>query len=335
MPEPQVIRIEGDGIGPEVMSAAVKVLEAAGARIDWQRVQAGQEAYREHGTPLPAETVERLQQVRVLYKGPLTTPPEYQSPNGALRRLLGTYANVRRATYFHPGGRSHYPGLDLTMVRDLHEDISRGAGQIVGDDEAGIGIKVLTRKGSERVARFAYKWARDHGLNQVTIGHHGDIQRSTDGLFLRYAKDVARLEFPELAVHDEGFDALLMHLVIDPSPYQVLLTPNLYGGFLSGFCAGLTGSVGLVPGAAFGDDCAMFEPAHGSAPAHVGGNRVNPTAAILSGAMLLDYLGQQEAAERVRTAVTDTIAENRSVTYDLGGQASTTEMAEAICATLR
>lgn len=335
MTAPAVALIRGDGVGPEVMAAAEAVLAAAGADIAWREVAAGQEAFRQFGTPVPPETVAVLKQTRVLFKGPLTTPPEYRSPNSALRTYLDTYANARLAVCYPPGGRSRYPGLNLTLIRDLTEDIPKGPEQVLASGQVGVGIKVISRTTSERLARFAGKWARRHGLQRITVGHHGDIQRATDGLFLRCVQEVAAAEFPDLTVDEEGFDALLMHLAIDPSAYQVLLTPNLYGGFLCGLCSGLAGSVGLMGGGAFGDNSALFEPAHGSAPKHAGSNRVNPTAAILAGAMLLDYLGMDAVAGRVRSAVAATIQANRQVTYDLGGTAGTAAMAAAICSRLQ
>lgn len=333
---PKVTLVPGDGIGPEVVAAAVQVLAAARADVEWEEVEAGSEAFAKHGSALPERTLEAVRRNKVLLKGPMTTPRQgYPSPNMGLRTALDTYANVRTARHYPPGGRSRFPGLDVAVIRDTTEDLGRGATQVIGDGEAGAELKIISRRGAERLARFGCRWAVDHGLRRVTVAHQAPSQRATDGLFLRTAQSVAASEFPDLTLDDEAMDGVCMHLAIDPSGYEVLLAPNLYGGILCGLCAGLAGSVGSMPGAVFGDGTAIFEPGHGSAPGYAGQGKVNPTATILSGAMLLDHLGQRDAAERVRGAVAATIAEGRHVTYDLGGRASTTAMTDAICAQMR
>lgn len=332
---PKVTLVPGDGIGPEVVAATVKVLGAARADVDWEEVEAGADAFTRYGSALPEQTIEVVRRNAALLKGPMTTPQRgYPSPNMGLRMALGTYANVRSARHYPPGGRSRYPGFEVTVIRDVTEDLGRGATQVIGDGEAGAELKVISRRGAERLARFTFRWARDHGQRRVTVAHQAPSQRATDGLFLRTVKAVAASEFPDLTLDDEAMDGVCMHLAIDPAGYQVLLAPNLYGGILCGLCAGLAGSVGLMPGAVFGDGTALFEPGHGSAPSYAGRGKVNPTATVLSGAMLLDHLGQRDAAERVRGAVAATIAEGKHVTYDLGGRASTSAMADAICAQL-
>lgn len=332
----RVTLVRGDGIGPEVVAAAVRVLEAAGADVDWDDVEAGADAFARHGSALPEATVERVRANRIVLKGPMTVPAAgYPSPNSGLRTILGTYVNLRSIRAYEPGGRSRYPGVNLTIIRDVTEDLGRGAEQTVDGGEAGVALKVISRRATERLARFAGEWAVGQGVKRMTIASQAPSQRATDGLFLRTAQAVFAANFPDLVCDEEAVDALCMHLILDPMPYQALLAPNVYGGILCGVLAGLAGSVGLMPGALFGDNTAIFEPGHGSMPSRAGQDRANPTATILSGAMLLDHLRQSAAAERVRAAVVATIKENNHVTYDLGGTAGTRAMTDAICAHLR
>lgn len=332
---PRVALIPGDGVGPELTSAAVRVLEAARADLDWEEAEAGSGAYQRTGSALPEATLEVVARCRVALKGPMTVPLSgYPSPNMAIRSALGTYVNVRTVRHYEPGGRSRFPGFEVAIIRDLTEDLGRGATQQIGNGEAGAELKVISRFATERLARFAFEWMQSHRLTRVTVANQAPSQRATDGLFLRTVQQTAR-DYPDIALSEEAMDGLTMHLAIDPSGYQVILAPNLYGGILCGLCAGMAGSVGLMPGGGFGDGTALFEPGHGSAPRYAGLNRANPVGTILSGAMLLDYLGEADAAERVRGAVAATIREHRHVTYDLGGTAGTREMTEAICAQLR
>jgi isocitrate dehydrogenase (NAD+) len=250
----------------------------------------------------------------------------YRSPNQGLRAALGTFVNVRVASHV-PHARSRYDALDVALVRDVTEDFTQGTAQRLGDDQAGVALRVTTRPTVDRLSRFAYDWARAHGRSGVTIGHLATSQRATDGLFVETATTVAERDYPDLNVTDEAIDPLCVHLLQDPTRYQVLLTGHLYGGILCGVLAGLLGSVGLLAGASFGRQGAIFEAGHGNAPKYAGTDTANPAACILSGAMLLDHIGQCDAAERVRAAVRRTVADPRFATRDVGGRAGTAAFA--------
>lgn len=327
--------VRGDGIGPEIIAATVEVMTAAGAEVEWIEAPAGEDAYRETGEAVPESTAEAVRSAGVALKGPIGVPMTgYQSPNQTLRRVVGAYANARSARYYKHRGHARYPGLDLTIVRDQTEDLTRGAAQGTAGGEAGVRLKVITRASAERVARFTYRLAQARGVDRVTIAHLAPSQRETDGLFLDSAMTVAD-EFPGLAVTEEAVDPLCVHLLQDPSPYRIVLTTNVYGGILCGVLAGLAGTVGVMPGGIFGDGGALFEAGHGNAPKYAGHDRANPVGCILSGAMLLDHIGQSEAADRIRVAVEDTITEGRATTPDLGGTAGTAEFARRCAALLR
>lgn len=330
---PEVTLIPGDGIGPELAAATRQVLDHAGASILWDEVVAGEEAYRAFGLAIPESVVASVRRTKAALKGPMGNPGiGYASPNVEIRAQLGLWCNVRLATYFD-GARSAFPGTSLVVIRDVTEDVGRGSQQMVGED-AGIAIKFITRASAERVSRFTYRYARERGHNRVTIPHQAPSLRTTDALFLSAAQNAAT-DFAELKVDDEAMDALCTHLTMHPQKYQVLLCPNLYGGILCGLCAGLVGGVGLMPGVNLdGQGTAVFEAGHGSAPKYKGLNKVNPVGMILSGAMLLDHIGQPEAARRVEAAVAKVIAGRQVVTYDLGGTATTSEMTNAIIAAL-
>lgn len=330
---PEVTLIPGDGIGPELAAATRDVLDHACSSLIWEEMVAGEEAYRESGAAVPQQVIDSVKRTKAALKGPMGNPGAgYISPNVELRARLGLWCNVRLATHFD-GAPSPFPGTSLVIIRDVTEDIGRGAQQMVGDD-AGIAIKFITRAGAERVARFAYGYGREHHLSHVTIPHQAPSLRTTDALFLAAAIKAAN-DFPDLTVDDEAMDGLTTHLSMRPQQYQVLLCPNSYGGILCGLCAGLVGGVGLMPGVNLdGQGVAVFEAGHGSAPKYKGLDKVDPVGMILSGAMLLKHIGQAEAGYRVESAVRQVIAERRSVTYDLGGSATTTEMTKAIIAAL-
>ncbi len=323
--------IPGDGIGPEVCWAARRVLDATGLNLEWIDGQAGEAAVQSHGTPLPAETLRLVAEAGVVLKGPMANPigRGYESPNIGLRAAADLHANVRIATSFH-GVPTPFAGTDIAVVREITEDVYNGARQMVGPDAA-IAIKFVTRATSERIARFAFEYAIEHGRKKVTIAHKAATLKLTDGLFLEAVRTVAA-EYPTIECEDHLIDALAMHLVRAPQQFDVLLAPFQYGDILADLCAGLVGGLGLVPGASFGERAAFFEAAHGSAPKYAGLDRVNPTALILSGALLLDHLGETEAAASVRAATKAVIEERRSTTYDLGGSATTSEMTDAIVA---
>ncbi|MBE3580687.1 MAG: isocitrate/isopropylmalate dehydrogenase family protein [Thermoanaerobacteraceae bacterium] len=324
-----VTLIPGDGTGPEVTAAARRVLEASGAELEWEVVEAGETALQKYGSVLPGEVLESIRRNRVALKGPITTPvgTGFRSVNVALRKELDLYANVRPVKNL-PNVPSRYQNIDLVIFRENTEDLYAGVEHTVGEDAAE-SIKIITRKGSERIARAAFEYARKKGRRRVTAGHKANILKLTDGLFLRCFYEVAK-DYPEIEADDRIVDNLSMQLVQKPEQYDVLVLPNLYGDILSDLCAGLVGGLGVAPGANLGEEAAVFEPIHGSAPKYAGQNKVNPLATILSGVMMLEHLGENEAASRVMGAINDVLAEGKHLTYDLGGSAGTQEMADAI-----
>ncbi|MGH3763031.1 isocitrate/isopropylmalate dehydrogenase family protein [Actinophytocola sp.] len=328
-----VVHVPGDGIGPEVTWAARQVIDASGVDVEWVLAEAGEDEFATSGSTIPPRTASLVREVGVVLKGPMANPVGhgYRSPNIALRQAAGVHANVRLA-WAMPGARTHFPGTDLVVVREITEDVFTGAAQQVGPDAA-ITVKWVTRAATHRAARFALEYARRHGRRRVTVAHKAATLKETDGLFLAAAREIAP-EYPEIEFDDCLVDALAMHLVRDPSEFDVLLAPFQYGDILADLCAGLAGGLGVVPGASFGPRSALFEAAHGSAPKYAGRDVVNPTALVLSGALLLDHLGESAAAARVRGAVAAVVSAGRATTYDLGGTASTTEMTDAIIAAL-
>ncbi|OAT85438.1 isocitrate/isopropylmalate dehydrogenase family protein [Desulfotomaculum copahuensis] len=324
-----VTLIPGDGVGPEIAAAARRVIDASGARIAWEVVQAGEAVMAEYGTPLPAYVLDSIRKNKVALKGPITTPvgKGFRSVNVTLRQELNLYANVRPARTL-PGIKTRYQNVDLIIVRENTEDLYAGIEHRVGADAAE-SIKIITRPASERIARHAFDLARRQGRRKVTAVHKANIMKLSDGLFLECARRVAE-EYPDIAFENMIVDAMCMKLVQTPENYDVLVLPNLYGDIVSDLCAGLVGGLGVAPGANTGLEAAVFEPVHGSAPKHAGQNRVNPLAIILSGVMMLQHLGENEAADRIMRAVTAVLSEGRNLTYDLGGSAGTSEMAGAI-----
>lgn len=325
----RITLIPGDGIGPEITSAMQLVVEATGAPIEWEEVAAGAGVVAEQGTPLPDSVLESVKKNGVAIKGPVTTPvgTGFRSVNVALRKALDLYACLRPA-FSLKGVASRYTDIDLVVVRENTEDLYAGIERMVDSDTAE-SIKRITRRASERIVRFAFEYAEREGRRKVTAVHKANIMKFSDGLFLEAAKQVAK-EFPKVDFEDRIVDNLCLQLVQKPENYDVLVLPNLYGDIVSDLCAGLVGGLGVAPGANIGDDCAVFEPVHGSAPKYAGQNRANPTAIILSAWMMLKYCGYDEAASQVFKAVSRVIQEGREVTRDLGGKAGTSEMAEAI-----
>ncbi|NHM28645.1 NAD-dependent isocitrate dehydrogenase [Desulfofundulus sp. TPOSR] len=330
----RITLIPGDGIGPDITAATRTVLAATGVDIQWEEKLAGETALREYGELLPEDTLASIRKNKVALKGPLTTPvgTGFRSVNVALRKEFDLFANLRPARTYQ-GVKSRYDNVDLVVVRENTEDLYAGIEHMVGEDAAE-SIKIITRRGAERIVRFAFEYAVREGRKKVTVVHKANIMKCTDGLFLAVARKVAE-DYPQIEFEDRIVDNMCMQLVQKPELYDVLVMPNLYGDIISDLCAGLVGGLGMAPGANIGTDIAIFEPVHGSAPKYAGQNRVNPSAMILSAVMMLKYLGEKEAAARVEQALAEVIHEGRVVTYDLGGSASTSEMAGAIVDKMR
>jgi len=322
--------IPGDGIGPEVTDAAVSVVAAAGVDISWERVDAGGEVAARYGTPLPESVLNSVRVNRVALKGPVTTPvgEGFGSVNVALRKGLNLYACLRPVRSL-PGVRSRYQDIDLVVVRENTEGLYSGIEHLVVPGVAE-SLKIITEQASTRIAHFAFRYARQNGRRKVTAVHKANIMKVSDGLFLESVRR-ARRSYPDIEYEELIVDAVCMNLVRDPYRFDVLLMENLYGDILSDLCAGLVGGLGVVPGANIGDDCAVFEAVHGSAPDIAGKGIANPTACILSAAMMLDHIGERPAATRVREALSSVLAEGSVLTPDLGGHATTRQMTQATC----
>jgi isocitrate dehydrogenase (NAD+) len=324
-----VTLIPGDGIGPEVVAAAVRVLNATGVDLRWETEQAGSAALGQHGTPLPSRVLESIRRNRLALKGPTETPiaEGHRSVNVELRKKLDLYANLRPVRTL-PGVRSRYDGVDLIVVRENTEDLYSGLEHVVvpGVVES---LKIITERASTRIAQFAFDYARSHGRKKVTAVHKANIMKLSDGLFLDCCRRVAA-GFPDVTYDEIIVDNACMQLVLDPTRFDMLLLENLYGDIVSDLCAGFIGGLGMAPGANIGEQAAVFEAVHGSAPDIAGKNMANPIALILSGAMMLDHLGEHQAADRVRVGVNEVLQEGKKLTRDLGGSAGTTEIAEAI-----
>jgi isocitrate dehydrogenase (NAD+) len=331
----RVTLIPGDGIGPELAEATRRVLDATGIGFVWEVVDAGQGVMDEYGTPLPDHVLESIKRNRVALKGPITTPvgEGFRSVNVALRQALGLYANLRPARSIK-GIESRYEDVDLVIVRENTEDLYAGIEHRVGADAAE-SIKIITRAASERIARFAFEYAVANGRRKVTAVHKANIMKLSDGLFLESCRTVAADYDGRVEFEDRIVDNMCMQLVQKPELYDVLVLPNLYGDIVSDLAAGLVGGLGVAPGANIGETAAVFEPVHGSAPKYAGQNRANPTALILSGALMLRHLGETDAADAVERATREVIAEGTTVTYDLGGSAGTREFGDAVAARVR
>jgi isocitrate dehydrogenase (NAD+) len=305
------------------------VLEAAGVALEWDVQEAGEAALARYGTPLPDQTLESIRRNRVALKGPVTTPVGggFRSVNVALRQGLNLYASLRPCRTL-PGVKSPFPKVDLVVVRENTEDLYSGVEHMVGEDAAE-SIKIITRRASERIARFAFQYAVAKGRRKVTAVHKANIMKLSDGLFLESCRRVAA-GFPQVEFEDRIVDNMCMQLVQKPELYDVIVTTNLYGDILSDLCAGLVGGLGVAPGANIGEEAAVFEAVHGSAPKYAGQNRVNPTALLLSAVLMLEHLGEGEAASRITAALEAVLAQGQRVTYDLGGTVGTDQMAGAI-----
>ena len=326
----RVTLIPGDGIGPELAEATCRVLDSSGVAFEWESVEAGEAAIEPYGTPLPDHVLESVKRNKVALKGPITTPvgSGFRSVNVSLRQALDLYANLRPARSMK-GLETRYEDVDLIIVRENTEDLYAGIEHMVGRDAAE-SIKIITRYASERIARFAFEYAVANGRRKVTAVHKANIMKLSDGLFLESCRTVAAEYEGRIEFEDRIVDNMCMQLVQKPELYDVLVLPNLYGDIVSDLAAGLVGGLGVAPGANIGAEAAVFEPVHGSAPKYAGLDKANPTAMILSGAMMLRHLGHPDEATRLETAVREIIAEGRVTTYDLGGSAGTAVFADAI-----
>ncbi len=326
--------IRGDGIGPEITEATLLVLDAAGASFDWDEQVGGVTALESEGNPLPDGTVESIRRTRLALKGPLTTPvgTGFRSVNVALRKEFALFANVRPVKSIVPGQR--YKDVDLVLVRENTEGLYVGFETTiaVGDDRKAVAqsTAIVTRIGCERAVRFAFEYAIANGRKQVTICHKANILRAVSGLFLEVGREVAEEYKDKIDVNDVIIDACAMKLVLDPSQFDVIVTTNMFGDILSDLMAGLIGGLGLAPGANIGEDVAMFEAVHGSAPDIAGEGIANPAALMLAACMMLDHVDEQEKADRIRKALEETIREGTHTTRDVGGNASTLEFADAV-----
>ncbi|MFC4822334.1 isocitrate dehydrogenase [Dokdonella ginsengisoli] len=328
--------IPGDGIGPEIMEATLRVLEALQLGFSYDFVDAGLAAQQKTGELLPQATLDAIARHRVALKSPLTTPvgEGFSSINVQLRRQFDLYANVRPAISF-PNTRSRFPeNVDLITVRENTEGAYAGEGQQVSEDGATATlVQKITRRGSERIVRYAFDLARREGRKKVTVVHKANILKSTSGLFLKVAREVAA-QYPEIQCNEMIVDNTCMQLVMRPEQFDVIVTTNLFGDIISDLCAGLVGGLGLAPGANIGADAAIFEAVHGSAPDIAGKGIANPCALLLGAAQMLDHLGRAAEAARLRTAIRDTLAARDRVTPDLGGTGTTQSFADALISRL-
>jgi len=329
----RITMIPGDGVGPEVIAAAARIIAAAGVVVDWDRQVAGQAAVEEVGVPMPEALMRSVRRNRVALKGPLATQVGvgFRSVNVALRKAFDLYANLRPVKNLR-GIESAFTGVDLIVVRENTEDVYAGIEHQIapGVVEA---VKVITARASRRIAKFAFEHARAIGRRRVTAIHKANIMKLADGLFLNCARQIAK-RFPEIHYDEMIVDNACMQLVLRPSQFDVLLLENLYGDIVSDLCAGLVGGLGLVPGANLGDRVAIFEAVHGTAPDIAGRGIANPVAATLSAALMLDHLGEANAAKRIRRAIETVVSRKKTMTRDLGGTASTAQVTEAICKAL-
>lgn len=328
-----IVTIPGDGIGPEVVAAARQIIDASGIEISWSEAPAGQVALDEHGDPLPPATLEAVQKADATLKGPTATPKGvgFRSVNVALRQQLNLYANYRPARSL-PGIKTRFEDVDLIVIRENTEGLYSGLEHTVvpGVVES---LRVITLKASQRIARFAFETAQRQGRQRVTCVHKANILKLSDGLFLDTCREVAK-EFPEIGFDDCIVDAAAMRLVSDPQAFDVLVMENLFGDILSDLTSGLVGGLGVTPSANVGDELAVFEAVHGTAPDIAGRGLANPTALVLSGVLMLRFLGEREAADGVEQAVRTVLGRGEALTGDLGGDASTQEFSQAVISVL-
>ena len=329
--------IKGDGIGPSIMDEAVKIINASGVQINWQEMHAGLGAFEVFGTPIPEETMASIDSTRLAFKGPLTTPigAGFRSINVALRQKYDLYANVRPAKSWN-GVKTRYENVDIVIVRENTEGLYAGLEHyLTPKKDIAESIAVVTRAASERIIDYAFQYARDNNRKKVTVCHKANILKYTQGLFLDIARETAA-RYPDIEFNERIIDATCMLMVMDPQQFDVIVCTNMFGDILSDLTAGLVGGLGLIAGANIGNDAALFEAVHGSAPDIAGKNIANPTAVIMAGVMMLHYIGEHEAAECIKTAVEKVVAEGIFVTPDLNPntKAGTVEMGNAIVAAL-
>ncbi|UXI66937.1 isocitrate dehydrogenase [Tahibacter amnicola] len=328
--------IRGDGIGPEIMNATLRVLDELKAGLSYEFVEAGLIAQEQQGELLPKATMEAIARHRVALKGPLTTPigGGFSSLNVELRKRFDLYANVRPAITI-PGTKARYEDIDLITVRENTEGAYGSDGQVLSEDgDTALSQIKVTRRGSERIVRYAFELARRQGRKKVTVVHKANIMKTTSGLFLKVAREVAA-QFPEIQCNEMIVDNCCMQLVMNPHQFDVIVTTNLFGDILSDLCAGLVGGLGLAPGANIGTEAAIFEAVHGSAPDIAGKGIANPCALLLAACQMLGHIGLEEQAQRVRTAIRTVVAKKDRVTPDLGGTGTTDSFADALIDALR
>jgi isocitrate dehydrogenase (NAD+) len=329
----KVTLIPGDGIGPEVAAAAVRILEATGVKFEWESFAAGADAFEKYHEYIPRELVESIERTRVALKGPVTTPigGGFSSINVQLRKQFELFCNFRPIRNL-PGVTTRYPGVDLIIIRENTEGLYSGIEHEVvpGVVES---IKIITEKASTRISRWAFEYARKFGRKKVHAIHKANIMKLSDGLFIRCSRNISK-EYPEITYGEHIVDNTCMQLVTNPYQYDMLLMENLYGDIVSDLCAAFVGGLGLVPGANFGTECAIFEAVHGSAPDIAGKGIANPTALTRSGILMLRHLGEEDAANKVKYAVHSVFREGRRITRDMGGTAGTGEFADAVIAAM-
>ena len=334
----RVTLIPGDGIGPSITDATVRIVEAAGASISWDRQTAGQAGVAQWNDPMPDATLESIRTTRLALKGPLETPvgEGYRSVNVALRKTFDLYANVRPVRTVRPGGR--FDGIDIVLIRENTEGLYSGIEHYIrigNDPEAAAeSVAIVTRYGSERVIRYAFEYAVTHDRRKLTLVHKANILKFTSGLFLEVGREMAKEYAGRVAFEDRIVDAMAMQLVIRPETFDVVVTTNLFGDILSDEMAGLVGGLGLAPGGNIGEHAAIFEAVHGTAPDIAGKGIANPAALALAACMMLDHVGEPERATRIRTALEATIRDGRTITRDLGGTATTDQFTDAVIARL-
>lgn len=323
--------IRGDGIGPDIIDSALKILEKVGCDFEYDFADAGLTALENHGELLPQETLDLIAKNKVTLKGPLTTPvgEGFTSINVSLRKQFQLYANLRPVLSFK-GTKARYEDIDIVTIRENTEGMYSGLGQTVSEDGSEAeAMSKITREGAERIVTFAYELAKREGRNKVTAVHKANILKSTSGLFLKVAREVGE-RYPDIESAEMIVDNTCMQLVMNPHQFDVIVTTNLFGDIISDLCAGLVGGLGMAPGANIGKDCAIFEAVHGSAPDIAGKNLANPTSVILASIQMLEYLGMADKAERIRAAIKDVIESGDRTTRDLGGSHGTTDFTQAV-----
>jgi isocitrate dehydrogenase (NAD+) len=329
----KVTLIPGDGIGPEVVGAATRILEATGLKFEWERFSVGADAFEKSGEYIPKELVESIERTRLALKGPVGTPVGhgFSSVNVALRKKFELFANFRPVKSL-PGLETKYPNVDLIIFRENTEGLYSGIEHEVvpGVVES---LKIITEKACTRISKHAFAYARKMGRKKIHVIHKANIMKMSDGLFLRCSQAVAK-DYPEITYAEHIVDNACMQLVMNPYQYDILLMENLYGDILSDLCAAFVGGLGLVPGANIGMDCALFEAVHGSAPDIAGKNLANPTAIVRSSLLMLEYLGEQQAAAKIQAALENVYSEKKTLTRDVGGTAGTSEFADAVIAAM-